>query len=57
MHKWIELKENIRSPRHHRQKTSFKWTNPKQKKKQTRMLLHRKFEMIDNMWQILFAKD
>jgi hypothetical protein len=21
------------------------------------MLLHRKFEMIDNMWQILFAKD
>jgi hypothetical protein len=29
----IDHEENTRSPRHQRQKTSFKWTNLEQKKK------------------------
>lgn len=51
------LEENRRSPRCWRQKTSFKWTNPKQKKKQTRMQLHQKIEVTNDMWQNLFAED
>jgi hypothetical protein len=51
------LEENTRSPRRQRQKISFKWTNPKQRKKQTRMLLHRKIEGTNDMQWNLFDED
>jgi hypothetical protein len=31
------------------EKTSFNWTNPKQRRKNTRMLLNKKLQLVDNM--------
>ncbi len=57
VHEPTNLEENTRSPRHWRRKTSFKSTNPKHRKKQMKMLLHQKIEVIDDMQRNLFAED
>jgi hypothetical protein len=57
MQESTNLEENTRSPRCLRWKRSFKWTNPKQRKKQMKMQLHQKIEMTNGTWQNLFVED